>query len=514
MRTTAERVALNASYNLASSLVAFAAGAISSILLARLLGPRDLGTYALVLSTAGLLGLVVTLGVPHAATKYVAEYEARGERETAERVLVTLGRFEVTLALAAGASAILVAPWLERVFGAPGFSTAFRIAAAGLLPGALAGLLLAGLQGLQDYRRVSLISLTSTLVLLSATIALLLAGAGVAGAVASLAATATLTVLLGWRALRRHLRLPCRGAPLSPAARTKLRRYLPAVSLVIVLDAVVWQRSEVFFLGIFRTPQEVAWYAVAFGAAAAVMRLLPRAVSSVLPPVASGLYGRDDRTGLQTLFETGSRYLLILVSPLVAGGALLARPLLTTVYGSEYGPAAAVFPLVLLAAGFGAVGSLTAGIQTGVERQDLVLKVALAATVVNLGLDAALIPRWGIVGAAVANAAAQIGAVVAGIALTARILEARLPLGDALRILVAAGGTGMIAYGAASAVGGAAGLAGAVAAGAIAYPIALLAAGALRAEDVQRLQAVCEALPARLRPGYGGLLRFAARWAQ
>jgi O-antigen/teichoic acid export membrane protein len=358
---------------------------------------------------------------------------------------------------------------------------------------------------------VTLISVASTLFLLAGTVGLLAAGAGVVGAVVALAATAFLGAVLGWRALGRHLGLSNRGTSLPASARAKLRRYAPAVSAVLLLDAVVWQRSEVFFLGIFRTPREVAWYALAFGVAATVMHLLPRALSVVLAPVASGLYGVADQAGMRTLFRTGSRYLAILAAPLVVGGAALARPLLTTIYGEGYGPSALVLPLVLVAAGFGAVGSVTAGIQNGMERQDLVLKVALPATAIDLALDLALIPSWGPMGAALANGAAQIAAVVAGVVLTGRLLGEGFPIRDCLRVLAAAGIATVVAYPLATVVGGPGGLLAAILSGALVYPGALLVTGGLRAEDIGRLDAVRELLPDCLRPGYGGLLRLAAR---
>lgn len=514
MSTVAERVTRNASYSLAGSTVAFVAGLVASVALARLLTPPELGSFALVLSAGGVMGMLVTLGIPHAATKYVAEYVARGDRATAGSVLTALGRLEVGVALAMGTLGFLLAPWLGDVFRAPDFVPAFRIGAVALVPAVLAGMAQAGLQGLQDYRRVTMISLVSTAFLLASTVGLLSAGAGVVGAVAAIAATGVVATVLSVGALRRHLDVPAVGrGSLPTAARAKLRRYVPAVSAVLLLDTVVWQRSEVFFLGVFRTPREVAWYALAFGVAATVMRLLPRAVSAVLAPVASGMYGASDGAGLQTLFRTGSRYIVILASPIVVGGALLARPLLTTVYGAEYGPAAVALPLVLLGAGFGAVGSVSAGIQSGVERQDTVLKIAVIATVVNLALDVALIPGWGVAGAAAANAVAQTGAVVAGIAVTARLVGVGFPVGDCMRVLVSAGGAGAGAYAVAGAVRGPAGLAAAVGAAALLYPVALLTTRALRAEDLGRLRAVREVLPSRLRSGYGGLLRLAARWA-
>lgn len=512
MSGTSSRVARNASYTFGGNLVAFVAGAVASVVLARMLRPAQLGTYALVLMAAGVMAMLVTTGIPHAATKYVAEYDARGERETALRVLGALARVEIAMAVAVGTIAFVSAPWLERSFGAPGFAPAFRIAAAALPVTTLAGLILAGLQGVQDYRRITLISLVGTVVLFSGTIGLLVVGAGVPGAIGAFAITGALTATLGAGALRKH-GLSLFRASLPSVSIAKLRRYVPAVGAVLLLDAVVWQRSEVLFLGVFRSREEVAWYALAFGIAATVMRLIPRALAFVLPPVASGLYGRGDPVGMQVLFRTGSRYLAILAAPLVVGGAVVAEPLLVNVYGEGYRRAALVLPLLMLAAGVGAVGSVTASIQNGIERQDLVLKVALAATAVNLGLDVWLIPAWGIVGAAVANLVAQTGAVIAGIVVSAPLVGVSFPAGDCLRALAAAGATGVVAYPVVATVRGVAGVVVGVLAGALAYPPALLAVGVLRAEDLERLDSVRELVPARLRPGYGGLVRLAGRWA-
>lgn len=513
MSRTAERVARNASWSLASGVVAFAAGAVSSVVLARLLGPRDLGTYALVLSMGGAVSLLVTLALPQAVMKYVAEFEARNDRETVRRMLGAVARYQVAASVVAGAAAALAAPALERVFGAPGFASALRLAMLGLVPATLAALVIAALQGLQDYRRAALISLSSTSLYFVTTVALLAAGAGVMGAVGAGVATSVLTAILAVRGIRLHLgSVALRGAVPQIASR-KLRRYVPSLTAVLVLDAVVWQRSEIFFLGIYRGAREVGWYALAFGAATILMRLVPRALSHVLPPVASGYYGADDLEGMKTLFRLGGRYLTILTAPLVAGGVLLAGPMLTLVYGKEYRPAAAAFSILLVGAGLGAVGSVAAGIQTGMERQGQVLRIALGATAANLALDVLLIPSGGILGAATASTLAQAGAVVPGILLTRRMVGTGFPVGDCARAVAAAALSAAVGYAVSIGWPGPAGLLAAVGAGALVYLPGLLLFRALRTEDFDRFRSLVGILPSPVQRGYGGLLRLAERWA-
>jgi O-antigen/teichoic acid export membrane protein len=94
---------------------------------------------------------------------------------------------------------------------------------------------------------------------------------------------------------------------------------------------------------------------------------------------------------------------------LLAGGAILAlgKPLLG-LYGPEF--AAAFVPLVLLI-GSQIVNSLTGSVgfiltMTGHEKR--AAAVTAAAGVLHLSLAVVLIPRWGLVGAAVANSVAAI----------------------------------------------------------------------------------------------------------
>lgn len=512
MTAGVERVARNASYSLVASFIAFVAGLVSSVVIARLLGPAELGIYALVLSMGGVMGMIVMLGIPHAITKYVAEYEARGERDTAAALLASLTRFTSAVAIGVGVVAFAAAPWLERSFDADGFAAGLRIAAIGLLPGALGGIAGAGLAGFQDYRRTMRISLAGTIFLFVTTVSLLAAGAGVLGAVAALAISGGFVGVLTWRGLSHHMRVPLlRGRPPDPA-RVKLRRYVPPVTAVLVLDAIVWQRSEVFFLGVYRSAREVAWYGLAFGISVTVMKLLPRAASAVLAPVASGFYGADDLPGTRQLFITGSRYITILAAPVVVGGSVLAYPLIATIYGEGYAPAATVLPIVLLAAGFGAIGSVTAAIQTGIERQDLVLKVAGVAALVNIALDFGLIPTLGILGAAIANAVAQVGAVVGGIVLTRRVIGAPFPVVGCLRVTAAAVITGGVAYPVTALLGSrVTGVLAGVIAGAAVYPAALIVCGGIITDDLERLRALREVLPRWLRSGYSRLLGILAR---
>src|ERR1700689_397877 len=62
------------------------------------------------------------------------------------------------------------------------------------------------------------------------------------------------------------------------------------------------------------------------------------------------------------------------------------------------------------------------------ERQDLIIRWGLVSAALNLGLDFALIPKYGAVGAAVANGATQTFLSFALWVAAARLLEIRFPI--------------------------------------------------------------------------------------
>jgi O-antigen/teichoic acid export membrane protein len=68
-----------------------------------------------------------------------------------------------------------------------------------------------------------------------------------------------------------------------------------------------------------------------------------------------------------------------------------------------------VLQILLIAVIFGVLGQASRSALLGVEAQGFLLKTGLAAAAVSIALDFLLIPRWGAVGAAVANTLVQAG---------------------------------------------------------------------------------------------------------
>jgi len=479
-------------------MVRAALSVLISVLTARYLRPDEMGRYAFLVWLAGLLPVVLSLGLPTTLTRYTAEAAGGDRPMTAGALLGVAVRWQAAVALAAaallaGAALVVPEPWRW-----PLALTALSVPSQ-VIYASLAGFL----SGLQVFAWQALLSvgMLAALAALFSLVAALDGGVGGLMLAHAVANGAGLGVLawLARREGRRRGALPA-ATPLTAATRADVLRYARGASALVVLDAVVWQRTEVAFLQALASPAEIAFYALAFGVAAQISRI-PYQASVVLFPSFPALVGGGRVAELAGLHATAMRYLVLLGAPLAVGLAVTAPGVIALLYGPAYAPAAVVLSVLAL----GSLPAFAAGASPAVlhatKRQDRLLRQGVLAAVVDVLLALALIPLAGALGAALASVVAQgLGSVLA-IRAAVRIAGARVPTGALVRITAAALLMGLAAAAAMLAVGGVAGLVFAVLAGVAAYPLALRTLRALTAEDLDRTRVLIERLPARARVG-------------
>jgi O-antigen/teichoic acid export membrane protein len=468
-----------------------ALGVVVSVLLARHLAPAEMGRYAFLIWLAGLLAVALSLGFPTTVTRYTAEALGARRPGVAGALLGLVVRWQATVGLAAAAVMLAAALEVPTPWRAPVALTALSLPSL-----VLHGSVTAFLSGLQAFRRQALLGV-ATLALQIALFALVvLVDGGVAGfllahAVANAAGLSAVVVLA-----RAHGRqagaLP--ASPLTAPARSEMLRYARGVSGLVVLDAVVWQRTEVAFLQWLASPAEVAFYALAFGVAAQVARI-PYQASLVLFPSFPALVGGGRGAELAALHATAMRYLVLLGAPLAIGLAVTAPSLVHLLWGEAYAPAGLVLAVLALGSLVAFAAGASPAVLHAVKQQDRLLRQGLLAAAVDLVLAVALVSIAGALGAALANVAAQgLGSVLA-IRAAVRAAGGGVPAGALVRIVVAAALMGGAALVPIVTLGGGAGLAAAIVVGAAAYPLALRALHALMAEDLDRLRVLVERLP-------------------
>lgn len=474
---------------------AFASLVVTAII-ARWLAPEAMGTYSLVTWFFTMAAILVNLGLVTTTMKYMAESLGREDQREAGGVLAYGLRQIAFNGALVTAGWLLVIPYVEKVYHQHSLGAYMGVAAAVIVPSALMALFTAALQGLQRYGEVAIATATYTGLLTVGTVVALALGGGIGGLLVAMALANVAAVGLYLRFLHGWQPGWWRQA-VAPDRRTTMRRYSASLMVLILLDAIVWQRSGVFFLGLWAVPADVAYYAMAFGLATMAMRMIPGTLVGLLIPSMSRSFGSGDMRQVATIYQTAGRWMAILALPVAVGGTVLGPALVTVLYGPAYLPMAQVLG-VLFASGALVMtfGFPASSVLYAVEGQRFLVRVGLATAVLNLLLALWLIPLHGAMGAAVATSLSQVASLIPGAYFAGRMLGGVAPAWRRFpATLAAALAMGLPVWAIAQALPPVLALLVGVPVGAIVYALGLWLLRALEPEDWQRITGVAAKLP-------------------
>jgi O-antigen/teichoic acid export membrane protein len=259
------------------------------------------------------------------------------------------------------------------------------------------------LQGLERFAWDSVVVVADRAILLAFGLAALASGAGLHGlAIAFVAARA---VALGLSAWLTHAQLGGLGVGFDPAIWRELQTTaLPIGFFLVVLN--VYAYVDGVMLGVMRTDVETGLYTAAYRAYEG-LSYPAAAIAAVLTPRLSDLFrtdrGRHRRVAILGL--GGAAALAIVISTVVY---FLASPLMIGIFGSDFAAAAA--PFRILSVGLSLVFAIWVlhAIAISVDREQLLLKTAIAGLVANVALNLYVIPRTGASGAALATVVGEL----------------------------------------------------------------------------------------------------------
>jgi len=131
--------------------------------------------------------------------------------------------------------------------------------------------------------------------------------------------------------------------------------------------------------------------------------LVPRSLNQVLIPVISQKIYVDQAFVRETV-ERATKFIILTVSfPMILVTTMFPVQIVTTVFGAAFAPAAPALAILGWAYGFFALNLPSHSILGSTREMRYFLPVLLGSFLLNVGLDAALIPRYSFVGAAMGS---------------------------------------------------------------------------------------------------------------
>ena len=382
---------------------------VYTFVLARMLTADELGQYFLIFTIINLLGAAAIVGLDMGVVRYVSLYAGQRNFNLAKKSLQTALLIGTPVGLFFALGLYLAAPRVTDMFmnGNSAAVTPLRLFAIAIPLMVVARMFNSTTQGMHQMRYQvysrdigeQVFKLILTLGALGLGFGLL----GVAGAsVAAVAIAAALSLYYAWLVL---LRFAKTGSDVTADAGQirpgrALWRYSYPLALANVVVAVQLQ-TDMLLLGYLDTTSDVGYYGVALKLALVGSKIL-LAFAIVMTPIIADLWNRKMTEDLQTLFRVITRWVVILNLPVLLVLIVFANGIMR-IFGAGF--TAGSVALVLLAAGqMVNAGTGMAGvmiIMSGMSKLELLNVVV--TLIVDAGLCIVLIPRYGLVGAAIAS---------------------------------------------------------------------------------------------------------------
>jgi len=376
----------------------------------RLVSPSTYGVFSLALTFVIFLQGFGTLNIHRALDYFVPQFEDASEPEKIRQVLFQVSLTSLVGTMLVGTAVVLAAPTLANLFDEPRLVRALPALAIALpLLGLsdITGSLFKGLKrvDLDIYTRRILrpvVKLITTLIL--AYIGFRFA-ALVGGYIVALVA-----VLVASAVFFARTEVSATGSRAGVSLREVIS-YAAPLAFAGVIYTIVWQ-IDYFVLGYFGTTADVAIYRVSYQLASNLIIVLG-SLNPIYKPLVAG--GSNEPTRLESLYRLTTRWGVLFTLPLAVTLALAPTAYLEVLFTPKY--AVAGLTVTVLAAGYfaNALGGSEGMMLEGLGHTRLSLINAVVLIIINFALDVALVPRFGVLGAAIGTATALSVRVFAGV---------------------------------------------------------------------------------------------------
>lgn len=400
-------IARNTAWYGLENIISFATSMITSVAIARTLGPSKMGYVVYVNWIVTITSSLGSIGIPAATRKYMAEYLGGNDRATARFIYLRTLAMQTGLA---GVATIVATIWV-LIDSPKNYHTAAILLVFSILP-SMVNFISAQANVAAEQLSANLAgSAVATATFFILTLLSVVFHWGVIGiCVAMLSMRVADCVVRLIPTLRRILAWESDRTNIPTDLRPRMMRFALQGVTAMFLSLIVWDRSELFLLKHLSSDiRQIAFYSVAFGLAERLL-VFPTVFSAATGASILAQYGRD-RSRLPIMTAASARYLALVSLPLHIIAGALAGPALLTLYGKQYAGAvivAAIAPLLCLPKAFlGPIESLF----ESTDQQKYFLYATIVASFVDVGVAWLLIPTFGAVGACLGSGAAQILAV-------------------------------------------------------------------------------------------------------
>ncbi|MDP9425068.1 MAG: flippase [Actinomycetota bacterium] len=382
-------------------------GFAMQLVLARTLGPSLMGAYLLGTIIVNLANILSQLGMDNGLVRWVAHYRATGDDARVKGTIVQALVLSFALSLVLAAAVFFSSGYLAtRVFDKPFLATLLKAFSFAIPFFSVMSMSLWATQGFKIVKYSAFVQqVVQPLTALVLVVVFYLLGAPIFGAVGAYVISMVLGSILGLFYLRKVFpKITDATVPSVFETRELFRVSGPMIVASFMRHLNTWTSTLV--VGAFVTTGAVALYNTA-ARTALLASVFVIAFNGIFSPIIADLYRRGKMEDLAETYKDVSRWVFTATLVFFLAMVVLAKDVMS-VFGPRFVEGWPVLVIVAGAQMFSASVGSTGRLLAMTDRQRIVMYATVGTVILNVALNVFLVPRYGIVGSAVATALAMI----------------------------------------------------------------------------------------------------------
>ncbi|MBO7718872.1 MAG: flippase [Methanosphaera sp.] len=418
-------------------------GYINRLLVSRMLGPEGYGLYGLTLPFQGIFQILSAGGLPPAISKYVAEYNAKDEKQLTRQVIITATKFMIMMAILLSIVLLFSSDFIANViFHKPAVVWPLRAVSLITPFSVVVGAMRGAFQGFYKneytvYNRLA--EQISTIVFACVFISVgLYAMGAVLGTAFGFIVSAITAVFLYKRYISPLLE---DATPMKISFKDEVKLLWTLIKFAVPVAVTALSEMAIYDIGTFVIGALMLSTDVGFYNAADPISRIPLvislSISTVLLPAASEAYALRDNDLLQEYVVDCLRYSILTVLPLCVLISIFSLPIMIILFGSTYAPSSGVLSILVIGMSFYTIYMICSSILQGIDNPRIPMYILLVGTLINLVNNYYFVKEYGILGAGIGTTITTAILMIIILFIVVRKTDIHIPWKNILRIILA-----------------------------------------------------------------------------
>jgi O-antigen/teichoic acid export membrane protein len=386
------------------TIIGLLLGFIGRIILVRFTTQTEYGIYSLALVIISIFATISTLGLSEGSTRYIAYFRGKKEEGKVKGIISSSIKIAIIASISLAVISFFLSDFISvSIFHTPALSTPLKIFSIAIPFTVLINVFISIFRGFDKVEpSVYFQNILRPILYLIFLITVVLFGLSFLGMIyAYLASIAVTCIIFVIYMIRKSPTAIEKNSVTNPMTKKLLFFSVPLLAVSMLQMITTW--TDTLMLGYFKTPDVVGLY----NAALPLANLLPIVLLSVnflFVPIISSLYAKNLMAEMKRTYAILTKWIFLATLPIFFVFFLFPDVVLNLLFGSRY--IGAAIALQILSLGFfvhvflGANG----GMLVVMGKTKLLMWSFLIGAIINITLNAVLIPPLGIMGAAIASA--------------------------------------------------------------------------------------------------------------